>query len=51
MAKGLREDITLSQAFVKGLRIESESQIEKEEKKDDKYQDLMDTFKDFMEIK
>ena len=51
MAKGVREDIELSQAFVKGLRIESESQIEKEEKKDDKYQDLMDTFKDFMEIK
>ena len=51
MAKGVREDIELNKAYVKGLRIESEAQKEVEEKKDDKYQDLMDTFKDFMEIK
>ena len=51
MAKGIREDIELNKAYVKGLRIESEAQKEVEEKKDDKYQDLMDTFKDFMEIK
>ncbi len=51
MAKGVREDIELNKAYVKGLRIEAEVQKEVEEKKDDKYQDLMDTFKDFMEIK
>lgn len=51
MAKGIREDIELNKAYVKGLRIEAEAQKEVEEKKDDKYQDLMDTFKDFMEIK
>ncbi len=51
MAKGIREDIELNKAYVKGLRIEVEAQKEVEEKKDDKYQDLMDTFKDFMEIK
>ena len=51
VANGVREDITLNKQFVKGLRIEAEAMIQKEEKKDDKYQDLMDTFKDFMEIK
>ena len=48
---GISDPIALTKQFVKGLRIENTIDAEEEKKEDDKYQDLIDTFKDFMEIK